>query len=52
MKTLKDIIMVGSDLNAKVVLNVNSKDIEIEDIIFDCVDGTMYLYDKEFDYDE
>lgn len=52
MKTLKDIIITGTNLNSKVMLNVDGKDIEIKEILVDCIDGTMYLYDKEFDYDE
>ena len=49
MKTLKDIIMSGTNLNTKVMLNVNGKDIEIKEILVDCVDETIYLYDRELD---
>lgn len=46
MVTLKDIIKVASDLNAEVKINVNGKDIEVREIIIDCVDGKIYLYNR------
>lgn len=49
MKTIKDIIMAGTNLNAKVMLNVNGKDVEIKEILVDCIDETLYLYDRELD---
>lgn len=45
MVTLKDIIKVASDLNAEVKINVDGQDIEVQEIIIDCVDGKIYLYD-------
>lgn len=49
MKTLRDIINVGDELKAKVMMNVNGVDIEIKEILVDCIDGNIYLYDRKLE---
>ena len=49
MKSLKDIINSSQTLNAKVMMNVNDKDVEIKEILVDCLSGIIYLYDRELE---
>lgn len=49
MKTVRDIVNRAEWLNNKVLMNVDGKDIEIKEILVDCLDGTVYLYDRDLD---